>query len=114
MKIERFEEIVAWQKGKELSVLVYKLFKNNRDFGFKDQIQRAAVSVANNIAEGFERKSNKEFKQFLYVAKGSSAEVRSMALLALELLYIDQENFKQVHSLSSEISRLVSGFIKTL
>ena len=114
MRIERFEEIIAWQKGKELSLLVYKLFKNNRDYGFRDQIQRAAVSIVNNIAEGFERQSNKEFKQFLYIAKGSSGEVRSMALLGLELSYVDQSNFKRMESLSSEISRLISGFIKTL
>lgn len=114
MRIERFEEIIAWQKGKELSLLVYKLFKHNRDFGFRDQIQRAAVSIVNNIAEGFERQSNKEFKQFLYIAKGSSGEVRSMALLALELSYVDQNNFKRMESLSSETSRLISGFIKTL
>ena len=114
MRIERFEEIIAWQKGKELSLLVYKLFKNNRDYGFRDQIQRAAVSIVNNIAEGFERQSNKEFKQFLYIAKGSSGEVRSMALLALELSYVDQNNFKRMESLSSETSRLISGFIKTL
>ena len=114
MRIERFEEIIAWQKGKELSLLVYKLFKHNRDSGFRDQIQRAAVSIVNNIAEGFERQSNKEFKQFLYIAKGSSGEVRSMALLALELSYVDQNNFKRMESLSSETSRLISGFIKTL
>lgn len=114
MRIERFEEVIAWQRGRELSVLIYKLLKDNRDFGFRDQMQRAAVSIANNIAEGFERKSNKEFKQFLYIAKGSSGEVRSMAFLALDLRYIDKKDFEQIHALSSEISRLLSGFIKTL
>lgn len=71
MKIERFEEIIAWQKAKVLAVELYFLFTEHKDFGFKDQIQRASVSIMNNIAEGFERKSNNEFKQYLYKAKGS-------------------------------------------
>lgn len=78
MKIERFEDIIAWQKAKDLSVLIYKDFDNSKDFSFKDQIQRASVSVMNNVAEGFERKTNNEFKQFLFIAKGSCGEVRSM------------------------------------
>ena len=74
MKINKFEEIISWQKSKELTLKIYKLFKDTNDFGFKNQIQRSAVSIMNNIAEGFERKSNDEFKYFLFVAKGSSAE----------------------------------------
>lgn len=69
MKISRFEDIVAWQKSKTLTVQIYKNTKNSRDYGFKDQIQRASVSIMNNIAEGFERRSNKEFTYFLYVAE---------------------------------------------
>lgn len=78
MKIVRFEDIIAWQKAKELTRIIYRLFKPNRDFGFRDQIQRASVSIMNNIAEGYERKGNKEFRNFLYIAKGSCAEVRSI------------------------------------
>lgn len=85
MKFDRFEDIIAWQKAKELTIQVYQLFENSKDFGFKDQIQRASVSVMNNIAEGFERKSNNEFKHFLFIAKGSCGEVRSMLYLAKEL-----------------------------
>jgi len=85
MKIERFEDIIAWQKAKVLAVDVYQLFGEHRDFGFRDQILRASVSVMNNIAEGFERRSNNEFRQFLYIAKGSCGEVRSMLILAKEL-----------------------------
>ena len=70
MKFERFEDIIAWQKAKILTVCIYKLFELSKDYGFKDQIQRASVSIMNNIAEGFERKSNNEFKYFLYIAKG--------------------------------------------
>jgi len=71
MRIERFEDIIAWQKAKDLTVQIYSLFENSKDFGFKDQMQRAAVSVMNNIAEGFERKRIKAFTYFLYIAKGS-------------------------------------------
>lgn len=114
MKIEKFEDIIAWQKSKELTLKVYELFNINRDYGFKDQIQRASVSIMNNIAEGFERKSNKEFKQFLYIAKGSCGEVRSMIILALELKYIVKTEHDKILNLSSEISKILSGFIKTL
>lgn len=114
MIIERFEDIIAWQKSKELTLLVYGLFGNSRDFSFRDQMQRAAVSIMNNIAEGFERKGNKELRQFLFVAKGSSAEVRSMLYLALELKYISKQEYQKANSLCIEISKLLSGFIKTL
>jgi four helix bundle protein len=114
MTIERFEDIIAWQKAKQLSVLVYKAFSQSKDYGFKDQIQRASVSVMNNIAEGFERKSNKEFKQFLYIAKGSCGEVRSMLCLATELEIISDDKFKELLKLAEEISKILDGFIKTL
>lgn len=78
MKVERFEDIFAWQKAKELTKEIYLLFEHCKDYGFKDQVQRAAVSIMNNIAEGYERRSNLEFKQFLFIAKGSCGEVRSM------------------------------------
>ena len=114
MKIEKFEDIISWQKGIELSAIVYEIFKNNRDYGFKDQIQRAAVSVSNNIAEGFERMSNKELSKFLFIAKGSVGEVRSMLYIALKLNYIDKKQFDDLYNRCLEISRLISGFIKTL
>ena len=113
-RIERFEDIKAWQKAKDLSVTIYRLFKNSKDFGFKDQIQRASVSVMNNIAEGFERKGNKEFAYFLYVAKGSCGEVRSMLILAKELDKIRDNDFELLFKQAEEISRMISGFIKTL
>jgi len=114
MKIERFEEIIAWQKAKDMTVLIYKDFADSKDFGFKDQIQRASVSVMNNIAEGFERKTNNEFKQFLFIAKGSCGEVRSMLYLAKELNKISEINFNKLFKISEEISKIISGFIKTL
>jgi len=114
MIIKNFEEIIAWKKAKELNLLIYKNFKNCRDFSFRDQIQRASVSIMNNIAEGFERGGNKEFKNFLFIAKGSCAEARSMLILAFDLKYITSVQFKETYNLTIEISKLLSGFIKTL
>jgi len=114
MKIERFEDIIAWQKAKDLAVSVYGIFEPCKDYSFKDQIQRASVSVMNNIAEGFERKTNNEFKQFLFIAKGSCGEVRSMLYLAKELNKISESSFNKHFKLAEEISKILSGFIKTL
>ncbi len=114
MKIERFEDIISWQKSKVLAFEIYSEFKGCKDFGFKNQIQRASVSMMNNIAEGFERKSNKEFRQFLYIAKGSCGEVRSMLSLALDLKYITNNRYAELVENSIEVSKLLSGLIKTL
>ncbi|MFA6992905.1 MAG: four helix bundle protein [Candidatus Gracilibacteria bacterium] len=114
MKIEKFEDIKAWQKAKDVSIFVYKLFENSKDYSFKDQIQRASTSVMNNIAEGFERKGDKELSKFLYIAKGSCGEARSMLYLALELRYISENDFQYGYDSSVEISKMLSGFIKTL
>lgn len=112
--MEKFEDLICWQKGKELAITTYEYFRYNKDFGFKDQIQRAVVSVSNNIAEGFERKSNKEFKQFLYIAKGSCGETRSMFSIAFGLKYIDQKQFEDLYMKSNEICKIISGLIKKL
>ena len=114
MRIDRFEDIIAWQKSKELTLLVYARFSNNKDYGFRDQIQRASVSIMNNIAEGFERRSTKDFRHFLYMSKASCGEVRSMLYLAKELKYISNKEFEEFYNLSIDISRLLSGFIKIL
>ena len=114
MKIEKFEDIIAWQKGKLLAVEIYRCFRNIKDFSFKDQILKAVISICNNIAEGFERQSNKELSKFLFIAKGSCAEVRSMLHIALELNYISKDEFNKLYILSQEISKMLSGFIKTL
>jgi four helix bundle protein len=114
MKIERFEDIIAWQKAKVLTIKIYSLFRESKDFGFTNQIQRASVSIMNNIAEGFERKGDKEFKHFLFIAKGSCGEVRSMLVLAKELNFISENDNSELYSLSEEISKILSGLIKTL
>jgi len=112
--IEKFEDIIAWQKAKELTISIYQTFKDNRDFSFRDQIQRASVSIMNNIAEEFERGSDADFKRFLYIAKGSCGEVRSMIHIANDLQYIDEPAFTSLHANAVEISKTLSGFIKSL
>jgi len=114
MAIKSFEDILAWQEAKNLTIEIYRIFRVCKDYSFRDQIQRAAVSIMNNIAEGYERNGNKEFRNFLYIAKGSSAEVRSMLYLALELKYISAKEYKELNDSSLMISRLLSGLIKTL
>ena len=114
MKIEKFEDINSWQKARDLSIRTYKNFNKSRDYSFRDQIQRAVISIMNNIAEGFERSSNREFKYFLFIAKGSCAEFRSMLYVAHELGYISKNEFDEMHGSALEISRLISGLIKTL
>jgi four helix bundle protein len=114
MKIEKFEDVIAWQKAQNLTLIIYDLFKNCKDFSFKNQIERASISIMNNIAEGFERQTNKELKNFLYIAKGSCGEVRSMITIAYKLKYISESNLKEISELSVEISKTLSGFIKSV
>jgi four helix bundle protein len=114
MKIKQFEDIIAWQKAKDLTLEIYKCFRQCSDLNFYRQISRAVLSIMNNIAEGFERNTNKELRNFLYIAKGSCAEVRSMLYIASELEYISEEKYKRFHTSVLEISRLLSGFIKAL
>jgi four helix bundle protein len=113
-QIQQFEDIIAWQKAKVLTIGVYDNCRAIKDYSYKDQLQRAAVSVMNNIAEGFERKSNKEFKQFLYIAKGSCGEVRSLVRLGKDINYMDDEKTDGLIEQCLQISRLLSGFIKKL
>jgi four helix bundle protein len=114
MVIQTFEDIIAWQKARILTIAIYREFKDCRDFNFRDQIQRASVSIMNNIAEGYERNGNKEFRNFLFIAKGSSAEVRSMLDLACELGYINTQTRLQVWQQALDVSKIISGLIKTL
>ena len=116
-RIERFEDIEAWKKGRELRKLIYKCTRTGefaRDFALRDQIRRAAQSVTSNIAEGFERDGNKEFRQFLSNAKGSCGEVRDQLYTALDENYMTQKQFNELYDLTREISRLVASFMKYL
>lgn len=115
--ISRFEEIRAWRMAKDLVVKVYQLGEVGRfsiDAGLRGQIRRASVSVMANIAEGFERGSRKEFVRFLYMAKGSAAEVRSHLYVALELGYLPEAKFLEVRKAAEEVSGALSKFIRYL
>lgn len=116
-KVEKFEDLVAWQKAHALAMEIYQLTARepfSRDFGLKDQIQRAAVSVMSNIAEGFERYSRAEFRQFLSIARGSVAEVRSQLHIAKCLKYISEQEFSNAYSLCRDVGNLVGGLRKSL
>src|ERR1700716_3917332 len=98
-KINRFEDFIAWQKARKLTADVYKVTNEGnfaRDFGLKDQIRRAAVSSMSNLAEGFERGRPAEFHQFLSIAKGSCAELRTQLYVALDVGYLSQRTFDQL------------------
>jgi len=115
--IKKFEEITAWQVARELAQAVYALTRSgqlSKDFGMRDQLQRAAVSVGSNIAEGFERNGNKEFAKFLWIAKGSAGEVASQLYTALDAGYITQEQFDEVYNLARRCSYLTYKFILSL
>ena len=113
MKITKFEDLLFWQKARELTKLIYSFTKNGKfvkDFGLKDQIQRSSVSVMSNIAEGFGRGGNKEFRQFLFVARGSLAEVQSQLYVSKDLNYITDEQFVKAYDMAEEVSRLMNAF----
>ncbi|MBM3182812.1 MAG: four helix bundle protein [Chloroflexi bacterium] len=115
--IERFEDIKAWKKSRDLTKQIYEMTCQEnfaRDYSLKDQIRRASVSIMSNIAEGYARQTDKEFIQFLHVALGSVAEVQSQLYIAKDLDYISNGQFKQIHELSSETAKLINGFIKYL
>ncbi|PLX26084.1 four helix bundle protein [Candidatus Parcubacteria bacterium] len=111
-KGKTFEDILAWQKAQLLARNIYKLFRHCNDASFKDQICRASVSVSNNIAEGYEKCGNKDYTKFLYIAKGSCGEVRSMIHLAKDLKYVSKNNFDKIYEQSTEVSKMIYGIIK--
>ena len=110
--VEKFEDLIAWQKARELTKQIYLLARKerfSRDFGLRDQIQRATVSIMSNLAEGFERGSKAEFHQFIVIAKASCAEVRSQLYVALDVGHISKKEFDQVHALATEVPRILGG-----
>ena len=114
MAIQKFEDLIVWQKAQDFSVAIYSEFKNNKDFSFNDQIKRASISISNNIAEGFDRSSNADFKRFLYISLASNSEVRSMLYLAIRLNFISEVSAKKLIDNSNEIARMIFGLIKSL
>ena len=116
-RIEKFEDIKSWQLARKVTSQIYALTKVGefeRDFSLRDQIRRSSVSIMSNIAEGFEREENKEFINFLTVAKASCAEARSQLYVALDQSYLTQKQFDEIYTELSEIGSLLGGFIKYL
>jgi len=118
MRIRRFEDLECWQEARKLVNMVYKAINEGerfkKDYRLRDQATSAAVSTMSNIAEGFSRRSNKEFIQFLYISKSSASEIQSIFYVALEQGYIDKETFNKIYSQADKVSQIDSGFIKYL
>jgi len=109
-KVERFEDLIAWQKARELTRTIYEVTRQGafaKDFGLTGQIRRAAVSIMSNIAEGFERGGRGEFHQFLSTAKASCAEVRSQLYIAVDVGYLDQSSFERLLEQAEEVARIL-------
>jgi four helix bundle protein len=116
-RLERFEDIEAWKMARELTKAIYRITKTGqgaRDFGLRDQIRRAAISILSNIAEGFERGGNKEFLHFLSLAKGSCGEVRAQLYIARDQQYISDVQFQELVEQTIKVSRLIAGLMKYL
>jgi len=112
-KIEKFEDILAWQKARELVAAIYHASNTGlfaKDFGLRDQIRRASVSIMLNIAEGFARRTSCEFLKFLVIAHGSAAEVQAALYVALDQKYISQEQFESLYKTTNETSKMIMGF----
>ncbi|MBV9215859.1 MAG: four helix bundle protein [Acidobacteria bacterium] len=117
MTISRFEDIEAWKKSRDVTKDVYEFTKLdgfNKDFALRDQIRRAVISIMSNIAEGFERGGDKEFVQFLSVAKGSCGEARAQLYVAFDQAYISHDEFSVTVEKLTEIGRMISGLMKYL
>jgi four helix bundle protein len=116
-RINKFTDLVVWQKAHRFVLAVYsvsKHFPREEQFGLTSQMRRAAVSVTSNIVEGFDRGSNKEFIQFLIIARASLTEVQSQLLIARDLEYIDHKDFEKLAKDTVEVHKLINGLIKTL
>jgi len=114
MAVKRFEDLIVWQKSQDFAALIYSNFSDLKDTAFKNQITRTSVSISNNIAEEFDRKTNTDFIQFLYIAVSSNSEVRSMLYLAERLGYLNAESKKDLLNKSNEISKMIFGLIQSM
>ncbi len=114
MAVQKFEDLIVWQKAQDFALAIYSNFSDLKDYSFKDQVSRASVSISNNIAEGFDRKTNPDFIRFLYISISSNSEVRSMLYLAERLGYLDTEQSKKLIERSNEISKMLYGLIQSM
>jgi four helix bundle protein len=117
MGVIRFEDLECWQKAKSLAVEVYAISNSGefgKDFGLRDQIRRAAVSIASNVAEGKERETIAEFIRYLYIAKGSAGELKTQILIAQDIGYLDQMSSKELKLKIEKVSAMIGALIKTL
>jgi four helix bundle protein len=115
--LDRFEELIAWKKARELNRLIYQLTRCeplSKDWALCNQLRRASISVISNIAEGFERGGRKEFIQFLSISKGSVGEIPAQLIVALDVAYIDQATFEFHHGLADDVGRIIGGLIRYL
>jgi len=111
--IEKFEDLDVWKEGVRLSVEIYKALEQCKDYGLRDQMHRSAVSIPSNISEGFERKGNKEFIQYLYIAKGSCAELRTQLYIAMKTQTIDNQKAFELIETTKKISAMLFKLIQT-
>lgn len=116
-KIEKIEDIIVWQKAKSLTINIYKASNHGsfaKDFGLRDQIRRAAVSIPSNIAEGFGRGGNREFLQFLSISKGSLFELKTQLIIANEIGYLDDEIYSKISNEIDEVGKMLTSFMNYL
>lgn len=113
-KYQQFEDLIVWQEGVKLSCDIYRAFNNSREYAIKDQIIRSSISIPSNVAEGFERQSDKEFVRFLYYAKGSSGELRTQLYIANQLCLIEETVCKEAIVRSRRISGMIQNLITTI
>ena len=117
MGVTRFEDLIGWQRSRELNKLTYEFTQKgplNKEFTLRDQMRRSSLSVMSNIAEGFDRGGDKEFVQYLFISKGSCSELRSQLYAAKDVGYLDPEEFKTAFELAEETSKILQGLIKAI
>lgn len=114
MKIEKFEDLIAWQKAKELTAKLYNACKNCKEYGLKDMMTKTSITIMNQIAEGFERRNNKEIKSAFLMAKWWTSQMRSMLYMLLELWCITQEEFKEFYDITRHVSNMLMAFVKSI
>ena len=114
MKIEKFEDLIAWQKAKELTIKLYASCKNCKEYGLKDIVTKSGITMMNHIAEGFEKRINKEVKPSFLAAKWVSSQMRSMLYMLLEMWCITQEEFKEFYDISWHVTNTLLAFVKSI